>query len=395
MTDSKLVSNILNELGEDREDYFSAIAPPIMQTSNFAFKKVADFRDALENESSRYLYSRGLNPTVQILSQKLAALDSAEDCLVFNSGAAAIFTAVFANIKSGDHIISVEKPYTWAQKMFNNVLPRFNVTVTYVDGRKIENFENAIQHNTSVIYLESPNSWSFYLQDLAAVAKLARSKKIVTICDNSYCTPLYQRPIEYGIDLVLQSATKYINGHSDVVAGVLSGTKAMVKKIFSSEYMNMGIGTTPFNAWLLIRGLRTLQVRLSRVSETTQIVVNYLKNHERVEDLTFPFDKDFQQYDLAKKQMSGACGLFSFYLKIDSIREIENFCESLKHIIMAVSWGGYESLIMPNCASIKEEDFDSNNKDQRKLRMYVGLEDPEYIIEDLQRGFKAMSKTKV
>ena len=388
--DAKTVSYILNELGEDREDYFNAIAPPIIQTSNFAFKKVNDFRDALENESSRYLYSRGLNPTVQILSKKLAALDSAEDCLVFNSGAAAIFTAVFANIKSGDHIISVERPYTWAQKMFNHVLPRFNVTVTYVDGRNVENFENAIQHNTTLIYLESPNSWTFYLQDLAAVAKIARAKKIVTICDNSYCTPLYQKPIELGIDLVLQSATKYINGHSDVVAGVLSGTKAMVKKIFSSEYMNMGIGTTPFNAWLLIRGMRTLQTRLSRISDTTGKVVNYLKSHDKVEDLTYPFDKDFPQYDLAKKQMQGAGGLFSFYLKTHSIKKIEDFCESLQHIIMAVSWGGYESLIMPGCASVKEEDFDANNKEQRQLRMYVGLEDAEYIIEDLERGFKGM-----
>jgi cystathionine beta-lyase/cystathionine gamma-synthase len=388
--DAKTVSYILNELGEDREDYFNAIAPPIIQTSNFAFKTVDDFRDALENESSRYLYSRGLNPTVQILSQKLAALDSAEDCLVFNSGAAAIFTAVFANIKSGDHIISVERPYTWAQKMFNNVLPRFNVTVTYVDGRNVENFENAIQHNTTLIYLESPNSWTFYLQDLAAVAKIARAKKIVTICDNSYCTPLYQKPIELGIDLVLQSATKYINGHSDVVAGVLSGTKAMVKKIFSSEYMNMGIGTTPFNAWLLIRGLRTLQTRLSRISDTTEKVINYLKSHEKVEDLMYPFDKDFPQYDLAKKQMQGSGGLFSFYLKANSIKKIEAFCENLQHIIMAVSWGGYESLIMPGCASVKEEDFDANKKEQRQLRMYVGLEDPEYIIEDLERGFKAM-----
>jgi cystathionine beta-lyase/cystathionine gamma-synthase len=390
--DAKTVSYILNELGEDREDYFNAIAPPVIQTSNFAFKKVDDFRDALENESSRYLYSRGLNPTVQILSKKLAALDSAEDCLVFNSGAAAIFTAVFANIKSGDHIISVERPYTWAQKMFNNVLPRFNVTVTYVDGRNVENFENAIRHNTTLIYLESPNSWTFYLQDLAAVAKIARAKKIVTICDNSYCTPLYQKPIESGIDLVLQSATKYINGHSDVVAGVLSGTKAMVKKIFSSEYMNMGIGTTPFNAWLLIRGLRTLQTRLSRISDTTEKVVNYLKSHEKVEDLMYPFDKDFPQYDLAKKQMQGSGGLFSFYLKTNSIKKIEAFCENLQHIIMAVSWGGYESLIMPGCASVKEEDFDANKKEQRQLRMYVGLEDPQYIIEDLERGFKAMEE---
>ena len=242
----------------------------------------------------------------------MAALDNAEDCLIFNSGAAAIFTAVFANIKSGDHIISVEKPYTWAQNMFNNILPRFNVSVTYVDGRNIENFKNALRSNTAVIYLESPNSWTFYLQDLQAVAKLARSKKIITICDNSYCTPLYQKPIDYGIDLVLQSATKYINGHSDVVAGVLTGSQAMVKKIFNSEYMNMGIGTTPFNAWLMIRGLRTLPLRLTRISETTKEVVHFLKNHEKVEELIFPFDKDFPQYDLAKKIWRAPADYFHF-----------------------------------------------------------------------------------
>ncbi|MDE3185476.1 MAG: PLP-dependent transferase [Bacteroidota bacterium] len=388
--DAKTVSQILNELGENREDYFNAVAPPIIQASNFAFKKVDEMRKAFEDEFSTFLYSRGLNPTVKILSQKLAALDGAEDCLVFNSGAGAIFAAVFSNVKSGDHIISVDKPYTWAQKLFDNILPRFNVSVTYVDGRKIENFEKAIQENTSIIYLETPNSWSFYLQDLEAVGKLARSKKIVTICDNSYCTPLYQRPIDYGIDLALQSATKYINGHSDVIAGVLSGSKALIKKIFNSEFLNMGIGTTPFNAWLMLRGLRTLDVRLARISETTKKVVDFLKSHEKVEKVVFPFDEDFPQYELAKKQMKEACGLFSFYIKTDSIKEIETFCESLQHILMAVSWGGYESLIIPGCASVKEEDFNSNDPDQRRLRMYVGLEDPQYIIDDLERGFLNM-----
>jgi len=388
--DAKMVSYILNELGEDRENYFNAIAPPIIQTSNFSFKKVDDFRKAFEDEYSTFLYSRGLNPTVQILSQKLAALDRAEDCLVFNSGASAIFAAVFANIKSGDHIVSVDKPYTWAQKMFNDILPRFNVSVTYVDGRDTQNIENAIQDNTSVIYLETPNSWSFYLQDLEAVARLAKSKKIITICDNSYCSPLYQSPITYGIDLVLQSATKYINGHSDVVAGVLSGTKAMMKKIFNSEYMNMGIGATPFNAWLMIRGLRTLPLRLAQISATTEKVVHFLNNHERVEEVVFPFHKNFPQYELAKKQMKGAGGLFSFTIKAKKIKEIENFCENLRHILMAVSWGGHESLIIPGCASIKENEFDAENKDHRKLRMYVGLEEADYIIEDLERGFAGM-----
>jgi cystathionine beta-lyase/cystathionine gamma-synthase len=381
------ISYILNELGEDRDHYFNAIAPPIIQTSNFAFKKVNDFRSALQDEAAAFIYSRGNNPTLKILSQKLAALDGAEDCLIFNSGAGAIFAAVLANVKSGDHIISVDKPYSWAQNLFNVILPRFNVTTTYVDGRNTDNFKNAIQANTKIIYLETPNSWSFYLQDLNEAAALARSKNIITICDNSYCSPLYQRPIEFGIDLALQSATKYINGHSDVVAGVLCGTSKMIAKIFRSEYMNMGIGTTPFNAWLLIRGLRTIKIRLEKISQTTPIIVDYLKKHEKVETVVFPFDKDFPQYELAKQQMEGACGLFSFTIKAKAIKEVEKFCEGLQHILMAVSWGGHESLIIPGCVSIKANEFDASNEDHRRIRMYVGLEEADYLIKDLERGF--------
>jgi len=386
--DAKSISYIINELGEDRENYFNAVSPPIIQTSNFSFNKVDDLRKAFEDEYSTFLYSRGLNPTVRILSQKLAALDGAEDCLVCNSGASAIFAAVLSQVKSGDHIISVDQPYTWAQKLFNNILPKFDVSVTYVDGRAIENFEAAVRSNTRIIYLETPNSWSFYLQDLEAVSRLAHSKNIITICDNSYCTPLYQRPIDFDIDLVLQSATKYLNGHSDVVAGVLSGKKILIEKIFNSEYLNMGIGISPFNAWLILRGLRTLPSRLEKSSITTKKIISFLKSRDEVEEIDYPFDTDFGQYKLAQKQMLGAGGLFSFVLKAKTIRQIENFCEGLKHILMAVSWGGHESLIIPGCASIKPNEFDPNNKIHRRLRMYTGLEEPEYLIEDLERGFK-------
>ena len=381
------ISYILNELGEDRELYFNAVAPPIIQTSNFAFDKVDDLRKAFEDESSAYLYSRGINPTVDILRKKLAALDGAEDCLVFNSGAAAIFASVLANVKAGDNIVSVDKPYTWAQKMFNDILPRFNVTTTYIDGRDIENFERAILPNTSLIYLESPNSWDFALQDLKAVADLAKSESITTICDNSYCSPIYQKPIEFGIDMVLQSATKYIGGHSDTVAGVLSGSKEMIGKIFNSEYMNIGSGIQPFNAWLLIRGLRTLPMRLERITNSTQKVVSFLKQHPKVEQVIFSFDESFPQYELAKQQMKGACGLLSFIIKATDINQIEKFCESLQHILMAVSWGGHESLVIPKCASVKREEFDADNKEHRMLRLYVGLEEAEYLIKDLEQAF--------
>ena len=377
------LSYIINELAEERDGYFRAIAPPIMQTSNFAFKKVADLRKSFEDEYSTWLYSRGLNPTVEILRKKLAALDEAEDCLVFNSGAAAIFAAVLANVKSGDHIVSVKNPYTWAQRMFEVILPRFNVMVTYIDGTKTENFANAIQPNTTLIYLESPNSWFYELQDLKAVAELAKQHTIITICDNSYCTPLYQKPIGLGIDLVLQSATKYIGGHSDTVAGVLSGSSKMIQRIFNSEYMNIGSGIQPFNAWLLIRGLRTLPVRLERISRTTTAVVHFLRNHPGIEKIYFPFDPGFPQYALAQKQMSGACGLVTMVLKADKCTAIELFCESLKHILMAVSWGGHESLILPKCAGMKPEAFDPQDPAHRSLRLYIGLEEPDYLIADL------------
>lgn len=387
------ISYILNELGEDREHYFNAIAPPIVQTSNFRVDKVAELKELFDNEYGGYLYSRGLNPTVEILRKKLAALDAAEDCLVFNSGAAAIFAWVLANVKAGDHIVSVEKPYTWAQRMFDIILPRFGVSTTYIDGTQIENFERAILPNTRVIYLESPNSWDYKLQDLPAVAELARSENIITIIDNSYCTPLYQKPIEMGIDMVMQTATKYIGGHSDTLGGVLTGSGAMMKKIFDSEYLNIGSGIQPFNAWLLIRGLRTLPARLDRITQTTYKVAAFLKHHPQVESILFPFDESFPQYVLARTQMKGACGLLSFYMKARSMEKIVHFCESLQHIMMAVSWGGHESLVLPKCASLAPGEFDPSNKEHRMLRLYTGLEEPDYLIRDLEQAFES-SRTK-
>jgi len=385
------ISYIINELGEERENYFNAIAPPIIQTSNFAFKTIADLRLALEDEMSGYLYSRGLNPTVEILRKKLAALDGAEDCLVFNSGAAAIFAGVLANVKTGDHIVSVAKPYTWAQRMFDIILPRFGVTTTYVDGRKNENYFEATKPNTTLYYLESPNSWDFAVQDIKAITAFAKTKNITTMLDNSYCTPLHQQPILMGVDLVMQTATKYIGGHSDTVGGVLSGSSRMIKKIFDSEYLNIGSGIQPFNAWTLIRGLRTLPSRLKQITQSTYQVVNYIKNHQKVELILFPFDETFPQCKLAKQQMSGACGLFTFALKTKKLEEIESFCNRLQHIRIAVSWGGHESLVIPKCSGIKSSEFDPDNIEHRYVRMYVGLEDPEYLIMDLEQALAKIS----
>jgi len=390
MSPLKDISYIINELAEDRESYFNAIAPPIMQSSNFAFKSIAALRTAFEDEMGGYLYSRGLNPTGDILRKKLAALDQAEDCLVFGSGAAAIFAGVFANVKAGDHIVSVKSPYTWAQKMFDVILPRFGITTTYVDGTDTKNFEAALKPYTTLIYLESPNSWTFAIQDLKEVVALAKAHNIVTMIDNSYCTPIYQRPIALGIDLSMQTATKYISGHSDTLGGVLSGSHIMIKKIFDSEYLNVGSGISPFNAWLLLRGLRTLPARLERITVTTKKVLEFLKAHPKIDQVLFPLDGSFPQYQLARTQMDGACGLMTITLKNGTMESITRFCESLRHFFIAVSWGGHESLVIPKCAGLLPGDFDKDNIEHQYIRIYTGLEEPTYLIDDLNQALNGI-----
>jgi cystathionine beta-lyase/cystathionine gamma-synthase len=323
---------------------------------------------------------------VDILRKKLAALDEAEDALVFGSGIASIAIPLLAILNQGDHVVSVAKPYSWTIKLFERLLPKFGITTTFVDGTQTENFAKALQPNTKVIYLESPNTFTYELQDLEAVAKLARSKGILTMIDNSYCGPLNQQPYMMGIDLVAQSATKFIGGHSDVVAGVVTGSKVMIKKIFDAEFLNIGGNISPMNAWLLIRGLRTLDVRMKRICESTKKVVNALASHPKIEKVLFPFHPSFPQLALAKKQMKDAGGLFSIVLRAKSVDEVEQFCNSLQRFLLAVSWGGHESLVIPSVIGFPAKDFDPANVNHRLIRFYIGLEDPDYLIEDLKKA---------
>jgi cystathionine beta-lyase/cystathionine gamma-synthase len=380
------LSYILNELGEERENYFNAVSPPIIQTSNFTFKTIDDFRQALSDEFEATLYSRGHNPTLNILRKKLAALDNAEDALVFSSGIAAISVPILALLQQGDHIVSVENPYSWTVKLFKSFLPKFGITTTFVDGSALQNFKDAIRPETKLIYLESPNTFSYELQDLKAVANLAKAKGIITMTDNSYCSPYYQKPVDFGVDLVAQSATKYIGGHSDVVAGVLSGSRELISRIFNHEFMNIGASLSPHSAWLLIRGLRTLPLRMQRSFESAKTITTWLQQHHAIDRVIWPFNDDFKQAELAHEQMQGCGGMFSFTLKHPSLEKIETFCNRLKHILMAVSWGGHESLIIPTAATISKDEYDENNERHQLIRMYVGLEEADYLIGDLEQA---------
>lgn len=382
------LSFILNELGEERENYFNAVSPPIMQSSNFSFKDVAGLREAMGDEFESNLYSRGQNPTLNILRKKLAALDGAEDALLFSSGISAISVPILSLLKSGDHIIAVDNLYSWTIKLFKDFLPKFGISTTFIDGTVFENFEKAATPQTRLIYLESPNTFCYELQDIRKVTAFAKSNGIITMIDNSYCSPLYQQPISMGVDLVAQSATKYIGGHSDVVAGVLTGSKTMLKKLFEHEFMNTGPALSPHSAWLLLRGLRTLPLRLQRSFESTRIVTEWLATHPAVQDVIWPFSPQFKQAELVSQQMQGCGGLFSLTLKNSTFSKIETFCNSLQHILLAVSWGGHESLAVPAIASFSEAEYSTENSHHQLIRMYIGLEDPHYLIADIKQALE-------
>jgi len=387
MTDANLnISYIINILGENEGEGISPVTPPIWQTSNFYFKTVEQFREAISNKKESPIYSRGNNPTVNLLCRKLAALEVADEALVFGSGMAAISSAILSCVKTGDHIVCVQNPYSWTNTMLNtNILPKFGVTVTMVDGCSTAAIIEAVRNETTVIYLESPNSWTFEIQDLKAIGKFARQHGIITIIDNSYCTPLFQQPIILGIDLVVHTASKYLGGHSDLVAGVCCGSKELIGKMFANEFLTLGGILTPFNAWLILRGLRTLPVRMEHVSRVTHEVISYLKSQPKVTRIYYPLLPDNEQFELANSQMKKGSGLFT--IAVDSTPEaIEQFCNSLLYWRMAVSWGGFESLVIPSCTFVRPGLYSS--LPPTLIRFSVGLEDAETLIRDIDKCMK-------
>jgi len=377
------LTEILTHFGENPEQYFGAVVPPIAQTSNFRFKSMTHLRKVLADESQNPIYTRGCNPTVHILRKKMAALEKAEDALVFSSGSSAIAAGVLSQIKSGDHIICVQKPYGWTSKLLGKTLPALGVETTFVDGSQVENFAQALRPNSKLIYLESPNSWTFEVQDLPALAQLAKKHQLTTIVDNSCATPLSQNPIAMGIDMVVHSASKYLSGHSDVVGGVLCSTHSRIKEIFYGPFMTLGGIISPHDAWLILRGLRTLELRYHRSCDNAEKVVAFLESHPQIEKVLYTHSPRFSQYELAKSQIQRGGGLFSVILKSNNLAVIEKFCESLTQFQMAVSWGGYESLHFPACAFHNRGGSSPGALPLNMIRFYVGIENPETLIADL------------
>ncbi|RAM59883.1 cystathionine beta-lyase [Mesotoga sp. SC_3PWM13N19] len=379
----KHITEILHHLGE--EDLPSgAVNTPLFQTSIFSFKDFDDFSTALSDETNHFLYTRGNNPTVNILEQKLAALEHAERAKLFASGVAAIVSSISAFVQSGDHIVTIKDCYSWTSTYVAKYLARFGVEHTFVEGSDANELEAALRPNTKIIYLESPTTFTFKLQDLTEVSSLGRLRGIKTIIDNTWATPIYQNPIDFGIDLVVHSASKYLGGNSDVVGGVVAGSNEDVKRIFEKEFLNTGAVPDPFAAWLILRGIRTLHIRMPVHFQNAMELSRRLQENEAVEYVLYPMLESSDQYSLAKKQMRGGSGLFSFKLKTRDIDRIKKFVNSLKFFRRAVSWGGYESLVSPYAVSHRDP-----GENVSLIRIHAGLEEIEVLSEDLESAIRS------
>ncbi|MGL4383286.1 MAG: trans-sulfuration enzyme family protein, partial [Bacilli bacterium] len=300
-------------------------------------------------------------------------------------------------VNSGDHIITINNVYGPANNFIKHYLGnKVKVSSTFVLGNEIKDFEDAILPNTKLIYLESPSSAIFSLQDIEAIVKLAQKHNIKTIIDNTLATPIFQQPLTLGVDLEVHSCSKYLGGHSDIISGVIVGKKKDIDEIKLNEAALLGAKMAPFEAWLLLRSLRTFKIRVLAHQSNTSDVLDFLQDHAQVSKIYHPRCCSLAQQEIYNKQMSGYTGLLAFDLKTENIEQIKCFVNSLKYFRIGVGWGGHESLVYaPAISYLKEMDassFKALNISLATIRLSIGLEDSEDLIADLKHAFECMNK---
>lgn len=382
---------ICGHQGEEREAPFRAIVPPLYLNSLHSFERVEDIIGApADDDKGLYYYGRVGNPTTHLLEDKLNALERGAGCLCFGSGMAAITSAIMYCVRMGGHIVAVRNSYGPARQFFQELKRIMDVDTTYVTGRDPEDFARASRMNTCLYYLESPSSVVMELQDLRAVATLASQRGIKTIIDNTWCTPLFQKPINMGIDFVVHTMSKYIGGHSDIIGGALiAASKEDYRIIKSRERELFGGILGPFESWLAIRGLRTLPARLRQHSQSARVIAERLEAHPKVEKVFYPGLPSFGQAELASRQMCGFSGLLSFIPKpgfSDTCRGV-NAMELFRR---GVSWGGFESLVVMPQQNLPPEQAAELGGAVNLVRLAVGLEDVEDLWADIEAALEEM-----
>jgi cystathionine beta-lyase/cystathionine gamma-synthase len=376
--------------GADLKKKHGPVATPIYQTSTF---EVTDNDEQLRVTPTDMFYTRYGNPTNTVVELRIAELERADAALLFASGMNAITTSILALVKSGDHIVAQRDIYGGAGKFFGQWLPKLGIETTFVDTTEYEQHAQAIRPNTKLLYLESPTNPTVRIVDLVKAAALAKKHNLITMIDSTFATPINQRPFEFGIDLVMHSGTKYLGGHSDLMAGIIAGRKDLIEKIHETR-TTLGAVMDPHAAWLLLRGIKTLAVRVQRQNDNALRVAQYLAQHSKVRRVHYPFLEGHPQRAVAMEQMRGGGGMVSFEVE-GSGGDARRLTESLRLFTLAPSLGGVDSLVsipvLTSHAMISAEQRQKMGVTEQLIRLSVGIENADDLIADLEQALTVVN----
>ncbi|WP_273851077.1 methionine gamma-lyase [Guptibacillus spartinae] len=377
--------------GYESKSHHNSLASPIYQTSTFTFETAEAGEKRFAGEEPGYIYSRLGNPTVRMLEERMASLENAEAGLAFGSGMAAVSAVLMHLVKSGDHILCSEGVYGCTFGLLKMIENKFGIEHDLLPLDSMEQIRQAIRPNTTVIYIETPINPTLKLIDLEMISSVAKEKGITVVVDNTFSTPYLQRPMEFGCDIVLHSATKYIGGHGDVVAGLVVSDQETITSIAKSTQKDIGGILSPFDAWLLLRGLKTLPIRMDRHCANARRVVEKLINHPAVTNVMYPGQEASPSFSIAQKQMKSPGGLISFEIK-GGKQEAQHFMNHLEMIKIAVSLGDAETLIQHPAtmthAVVPIEERKRMGISESLIRLSIGLEAWEDIWEDIEQALE-------
>jgi len=375
--------------GMDLSKKNGPLSTPIYQTSTF---EVTDMEEQVRATPTDHFYTRYGNPTQTVAENAIAELEGAESALLFASGMSAITTTVLALTKAGDHIVAQRDIYGGATKFFTQWLPKFGVEVTLVDTTDYQQHAKAIRPNTKILHLESPTNPTLRVVDLKKVAAVAKQHGITTLIDSTFATPINCRPAEFGIDLVMHSGTKYFGGHADLICGIVAGRRDLIDAIHATR-TTLGCNMDPHAAWLLLRGIKTLAVRVHRQNDSALRVAQFLKGHPKVRSVSYPFLEGHPQRALAMEQMRAGGGVLSFEVE-GTGEDACRFAEALNLFTLAPSLGGVESLVtipvITSHAMIRPEEREKMGVTEQLVRLSVGVEHVEDLIADLEQAFSVV-----
>ncbi|SET83740.1 trans-sulfuration enzyme family protein [Thalassotalea agarivorans] len=389
MSSSKHIETQAIHAGRINDEQFGSLATPLYQTSTFIFDDAQQGAARFQGEQSGYIYSRLGNPTTRQLEQRVAAMEGMEDAAATATGMAAVSASLLANLQSGDHLIASKAVYGCSYALMSHMLTKFGIEVTFVDMENPENIVTAFKPNTKAVFLESPINPNLVVLDLNTIGKICQQHNTLFIVDNTFCTPVLQKPAEFGADIVIHSATKYLNGHGDVVAGIICSTQEMIAHIKTTALKDIGATMSPHDAWLIIRGLKTLPIRMERHCDNAMKIATYLSQHEKIAHVYYPGLANDKGNQYIGKQMKAAGGVIAFELKTD-IEGGAAFINRTALFSIAVSLGDAESLIQ-HPASMTHSPYEANERleagiSDSLIRISCGLEHADDLIADLEQA---------